>query len=77
MLMERKMKLSDLQFENGKLVKIRGMRPEYFDGDTAIRSIKELGEIIGSLRHQLEEVTGTYAKYSAKQQHGCQDEQVS
>ena len=57
------MKLSDLQFENGQLVKISGMRPEYCDGHTMTRQIRQLAVIADQLRHQLEEVTGTVEEY--------------
>ena len=60
------MKLSDLQFENGKLVKIKGHRPEYNDGVTMRRLLLEMGKLVYELERQLTDVVGTYAKYSEK-----------
>jgi hypothetical protein len=33
-----------LEYENGKLVKIDGMRPEYVDGNTLIRAVKGVAQ---------------------------------
>lgn len=57
------MRPSDLEFQNGVLVKIHGMRPEYQDGHTMIRQIKELAAMVAILQHQLAEVTGTVGEY--------------
>lgn len=34
--------IADLEFENGRLVKVRGMRPEYMSGGQLINVVREL-----------------------------------
>lgn len=40
-----------LEFENGVLVKVDGMRPDYMDGHTLIRLVKELGAALNEINH--------------------------
>lgn len=42
---------SDLEFENGKLVKVRGARPEYSDGYKLIEYVRELAGLVYSAAH--------------------------
>lgn len=39
------LQFSDLEFENGRLVKIRGLRPEYLGGFTLIDFIRQIAQI--------------------------------
>lgn len=57
------MKIRDMEFQNGVLVKIRGMRPEYQDGYTQIQQVKALAAMVIDLQHQLAEVAGTVEEY--------------
>jgi len=59
------MKIKDLEFENGNLVKVNGVRHNYMNGNQMINTIDELGKLVYSLRHQLIEVTGTIGEYDA------------
>ena len=38
-----------LQFENGRLVKVDGMRPQYMDGYALIRLVRELAQALNEV----------------------------
>ena len=40
--MKGPIEITDLEFEDGNLVKVRGARPEYFDGHTLITLVREM-----------------------------------
>lgn len=57
------MLIKDLEFQNGELVKIKAMRPEYLNGNDMIKTIKELAKLVDKLDRQLLEVLGTAEEY--------------
>ena len=64
--------LEGLTFENGNLVKVHGMRPEYMGGYDLIALVRQLGAEVHRLReaegraeYHLYEIDGCLAEYEA------------
>ena len=51
------------QFENARLVKVDGMRPEYMSGQDLIATTRYAAELSARLEYHIREISGCFQEY--------------